>query len=553
MELLRTTRQLGQAVKNAQRLRQILAVFSRKGFADVARRMNLGAYLPSTLAGRIEGENAKNFNIRLREAFEELGPTFVKLGQFLSTRPDLVPDELIEELVKLQDGVLPLPFSTIKQTVEAELKRPITAAYQSFNEMPLASASIGQVHEAVLHTGERVVVKVQRPGIAKVIQTDISLLAFLARMLERYVPESRVMNPSIFVDEFFRTLSLELDYQVEANNMRKMSSNLASIPDIVIPNVHSELTTSRVMTQTKLEGIRVNDIRALDQAGIDRRAIVRLGARAFFKTVMIDGLFHGDLHGGNLFVLPGNKIGMIDFGIVGRLSERSRAQLANMVMAILSEDYETLCYEYAELGQAATSIDFEGFEREIRSTVSPYVGMSMKEVNTGKVLIEATKVAIKYNIKVPGDWMIVFKAMLTMEGMGRTLDPDFDLIAHGQDMIQELLKGQYNPSKMGKELLWLGKDTASLLRVLPRYLRWMFKKFTSNDFAFEVRSAALESIQSEMVHGRKKTIRAIIAAALILASAMTASLPAPEFVAGIPLISFIQLALAAIFAVAALL
>lgn len=543
MELIRTTRQLGQAVKNVQRLRQILGTFSRKGFADVVRRMNLGGYLPNKLAGRVESESQKSPYERLREAFEELGPTFVKLGQFLSTRPDLIPEPLVEEFTKLQDNVQPVSFSVIKAIVEAELEKDLSVAFLSFSEQPLASASIGQVHEATLRTGERVVVKVQRPGISKTVHTDVSLLTLLSKLLERYVPESRAMNPSVFVDEFFRTLSFELDYLVEANNTRKMAANLEEIEEIVIPKVFDELTTSRVLTTQRIDGIRVNDVKALDAAGIDKRAIVRLGARAFFKTVMIDGLFHGDLHGGNLFVMPGNRIAIIDFGIVGRLSDRSRAQLATMVMAILAEDYETLCYEYAELGQASTSIDFDGFEREIRSTISPYIGLSIQDVNTGKVLIEATKVATKYQIKVPGDWMIVFKAILTMEGMGRTLDPEFDLIEQGRELIQDLVRNQYSPQRVSKELIWLGKDLASLLRVLPRYLRWMFKKFTSNDFAFEVRIQEIQEIRQEMGTTRRKTVRAIVAAALILASALTVSMPADTLILGLPVYSFITLVL----------
>jgi ubiquinone biosynthesis protein len=214
-------------------------------------------------------------------------------------------------------------------------------------------------------------VKVQRPEIEKMIDTDVSLLAFLAGLLEKYVPETRMLGPTTIVEEFFKTLAFELDFVVEANNIKKIADNTVDVPEVVLPKVYKSLSTHKILTLEKFDGIRVNDLKALDAAGIDRKKIVELGARTFFKWVMIDGLFHGDLHGGNLFILPGNRLGIIDFGIVGRLSQKARDQLANMVMALLTEDYENLCYEYAELGGAEASIDFEGFQREVRNTLSP--------------------------------------------------------------------------------------------------------------------------------------------------------------------------------------
>lgn len=469
MKWIRTGRQLGQAVKNVQRLRQIIAVFAKYGFVDIVQRMNLGKFLPARLAAFAETQAEKTIPERLKLAFEELGPTFVKLGQLLSTRSDLLPEAFIEEFTKLQDNVQPLSFEIVRAIIEKELNKKIEEAYSSFNEIPLAAASIGQVHEAVLLSGEKVVVKVQRPEIERVIETDISLLAFLANLLEKYIPESRIVGPTVIVDEFFRTLSFELDFVVEANNIVKIAENTSTIPEVVIPRVYRNLSTHKILTLEKLEGIRVNDLRALDDAGIDRKRVVEIGAKTFFKSVMIDGLFHGDLHGGNVFILPGNRLGIVDFGIVGRLSQKAKDQLASMMMSLITEDYENLCYEYAELGAAGASIDFEAFQREVRNTLSPYMGLSLAEVNIGKILIEATKIATKYNIKVPGDWMIVFKAILTIEGMGRTLDPQFDLLAMGQDLVKDLVKNQYSMQRLSKEFLWVAKDVAALLKILPRH------------------------------------------------------------------------------------
>ena len=553
MRWIQTGRNLGQAVKNVQRLRQIIAIFAKHGFVDVVDRMSLGKFLPSRLAAFAESQADIPPQERLRQSFEELGPTFVKFGQLLSTRPDVIPEAYIEEFTKLQDDVQPLHFDIVRGVVEKELGTTLELAYSFFDPSPLAAASIGQVHEARLHSGEKVVVKVQRPEIEKVIDTDISLLAFLAGMLEKYVPESRIIGPKVVVDEFFRVLSYELDFVVEANNMTKMAENFSVFPEVVVPRVFKALSTKKILTLEKLEGIRVNDLKGLTEAGIDRKHIVEVGARAFFKSVMIDGLFHGDLHGGNLFILPGNKLGIIDFGIVGRLSQRSRDQLANMVMSLVSEDYETLCYQYGELGAGDSSIDFEGFQREVRNTLSPYIGLSISELNVGKVLIEATKIATKYNIKVPGDWMIVFKAILTMEGMGRTLDPDFDLLALGQDLVKDLLKNQYSMQRLTKDFVFVAKDVASLLQVLPRQIRWMFRKFNSNDFALEIKVPDLQDVRTQLdLNGRRQS-QSVLIAGLFIASSIALQHNGGQMIGDYPLLAVLYFGSGCVFLLSLLL
>jgi ubiquinone biosynthesis protein len=520
MQLIRRSRQLGQAVKNVGRLRHILSVAAKHGFVDIVDRMNLGKFLPRKIAARAAEEAELSTPLRLRLAFEELGPTFIKFGQLLSTRPDLLPESFIEEFTKLQDNVQPLAFEVVKGIVEKELGRPLAESFTSFNEAPLAAASIGQVHEASLSSGERVVVKVQRPEIEKIIETDVSLLAFLAGLLERYVPETRVVGPKTVVQEFFRTLAYELDFVVEANNMSKMAENMRSFQEIVIPRVYKNLSTRRILTLERLDGIRVNDFAALEKAGVDKKKIVEVGARAFFKSVMIDGLFHGDLHGGNLFVLPGDRLGIVDFGIVGRLSQKSRDQLASMVMSLLTEDYENLCYEYAELGGGSASIDFDSFQRDARNMLSPYMGLSLAEVNVGRVLIEATKVATQYNIKIPGDWMIVFKAILTIEGMGRTLDPEFDMLKTGEGLVSELVKSQYSMQRLSKDFVWVAKDLSALMQTLPRQIRWMFRKFNSNDFAFEIKIPELQQLRAQMDSNSRRLVHAIVAAGTFIAASL---------------------------------
>ena len=521
MGIVRRGIQISRAVKSAGRLRQIVTVLSKHGFGDVVQRLKLDSYLPGRFGRAAGGADTRTIGERLRLAFEELGPTFVKLGQVLSMRPDLVPEAVVEELVKLQDQVSPMPFQTVQEILNRELGYKVQSSFREIRSEPLGSASIGQVHEAILMTGERVVIKVLRPDIRKTIETDISLLTTLAEMFEKYFPELRVLNPKVFVEEFFKALQYELDFKIEANNIEKIKKNSEKFPDLVFPKVYRELSTHEVLVLERFEGIRLNDKDAvLSAIDVDRGKIASLGAKAFLYSVLKYGLFHGDLHGGNLFILPGNRLGVIDFGIVGRLSQKARDQLVTMVWALTQEDYETLCYTYAELGSADTSIDFDSFQREVRNVLSPYLGLNLNDVNSGRVLIEATKIAAKYNIRVPGDWMLVFRAILTMEGMGRLLDPQFDMIAMGEDLISDLVKIQLSPSRLRDDGIKISKDLLALLEVVPRNLRWAIRKFAKNDYAIEFKSPELARMASTLDRGSKRVSRSISCLAFLLTGAI---------------------------------
>jgi ubiquinone biosynthesis protein len=388
---------------------------------------------------------------------------------------------------------------------------------------------------------------VQRPDIRKVIETDTSLLEFLARLLERYVPEAQIIGPVGLVEEFTRTIMLELDFNVEANNVQKCAKNLAVFEDIVLPKVYKKFTSSKVLTLERLQGERYTDFAALDRLGTNRSAIVVLGARALFKSVLVDGLFHADLHGGNLFVLPGNKLGIIDFGMVGRLSQKSRGIFANMLVSILTEDYENLCYQYAELGDGSGSINFQKFQRDVQNLIAPYMGLSAREVNTARVLLESTRVAARYQIRIPGDWMLLIKSLVTIEGMGRVLDPDFDLLQLSDEFVGTLVKNQFSAERIGKDFLWAGKDLLALSRDLPRQIRWMFRKFNSDDFAFEIKIPQLDKIRKQLEVTEKRSSLTLLASALLVGSSIAMSRSSTEALAfGLPGLSLFFIGAAAL-------
>ena len=505
MSLLSTPRQVSRTFKNIGRIRQISSVFAKHGFQELMGKLGFGRFVPEKYQRASAVEQKFSAPERLRMAFEELGPTFIKLGQVLSSRSDLLPETYVRELIKLQDQVSPLPFVVIRNTVERELGASLAEIFESFEEAPLASASIGQVHEATLKDGTRVVVKVQRPGIDTLIKTDVSVLTGLAASLEKYFPETRVLAPQVCVEEFFQAMSLELDFILEANNILKSKANLSNMPEVHIPAVFLQHCTHKVLVIEKLDGLKLDDAAALEARGYNRKALAEITARAFLKTSLEDGFFHGDLHMGNLFALPGlegsasPRVGMIDFGIMGYLTPRARESLLRIFTALSGEDFEMLCLEFAELGASRGKTDFDSFQRSVQTTVAPHLGLPLSALNVGKVLIDATAVAARHQIRIPREWMLIFKALYTLEGTCQKLDPEFNPMPLLESYVAPLLHPKYDWDQISKGMLLGSRDLQQVAQMLPRQLHWFFKRFAANGYALEVKNsdAELERAQTE--------------------------------------------------------
>lgn len=523
MSLLFASAQVSRTFKNIGRIKQISGVFAKHGFQELMGKLGFARFIPAKYKHRSEDAHLSAPE-RLRAALEELGPTFIKLGQVLSSRGDLLPPAFVAELSKLQDRVSPLPFTVIKHTVERELHAPITELFQTFSEEPLASASIGQVHEATLKDGKRVVVKVQRPGIDALIKTDVSVLGALAAAIEKYFPETQVLAPQVCVEEFFHAMSLELDFILEANNILKSRENLREMPEIYIPEVYLQLCTHKVLVIERLEGVRLDrsDIFAVKK--YDVKFMAESIAKAFLKTALEDGFFHGDLHMGNLFALepaPGGdpshpRIGMIDFGIMGYLTPRARESLIRIFVALSEEDFETLCMEYAELGASRGRTDFDSFQRQIQSVIAPYLGLSLANMNVGKVLIDATAVAAKHQIRIPREWMMIFKAIYTLEGTCRKLDAEFNALPLLESFVSPMLQPQLSWNQFSKDMLLGSRDMQYVAQTLPRQIHWLLKKLAANGYAIEVRNTEEEANRRQNEKNSKRVASALVSIGLIL-------------------------------------
>ncbi len=518
-------------------------MFARHGFHNLAEKVKLGKFIIERLnsASEIEKLTAAE---RVRMSFEELGPTFVKLGQLLASRPDLIPDDYVQEFAKLHDNVQSLPFERIEEVLLEEFGTNYSEKFKIIDQKPLGSASIAQVHRAVLQNGEEVVLKVQRPGIIQKINDDLNVLYFLAELLYEYVPESRAFNPVGIVNEYFKTLELETNFIVEANNIRRFQQNFSSVSHVKIPNVYMELTTERVLTMEALKGVPLSQDNSL-KATTDPHEVLRKGLGAYLKMVFVDGLFHGDLHAGNFFIMPNNEIGLIDFGVVGRLNHKTQTSIANMLLALSKEDYERMAHEYVDLAPFTDQVNVDLFAKDLREVIAPYYGLTMKNINLGKLLMSSSSLAAKHHLTLPSELMMFFKSIVSIEGIGRKIADDFDFLQYAIEFAGEMAKHQYDPNKILSDVTQVARESKAFINALPRQLNFLLRKLNSPNHAFKLQVNSLDELRRSIEISFNLIFLGMIIGALILSASLISIHDSNNTIAGIPAMSFIGYSFAA--------
>ncbi|MBS1984048.1 MAG: AarF/ABC1/UbiB kinase family protein, partial [Bdellovibrionales bacterium] len=460
--------------------------------------------------------------------FEQLGPTFIKVGQILAGRPDLVPPEVIRELEKLQDQVPPVPFAALKPIIEEDLGRPLAECFLSFDPEPLATASIAQVHVARTLAGEEVVVKVKKPDVDKALAQDFEILEMLAMLFERYAAEVRVFRPHVLVNEFRKSLLAETNFTLEASNIKRFADNFASNDFLVVPKVYPQLSGPRVITLQRLHGVKLSDLEGARAMGVDPREVLTKGMDCFFQSMLVDGFFHGDPHAGNILVLADGRLGLIDFGAMGRLSQKAKDALVNMFLALLTEDYELLVHEYISLSSdheaSRSSSAIEAIQRDVADAFSPYHGLPLKDVPMGKLLMEGAGIAYRHRISIPRDLIMVFKAIMTLEGIGRTLNPDFDIISAASKQTRALLRERYAPKRVLKDLLFVGRDLARFMGKAPRQIGEALRLLENGELRLNMQITNLDALAKAQVQGQSRIALAILASGVFVGSVLASSL-----------------------------
>lgn len=457
-------------LRHSKRMQEIINAFVKNGLRHFLFRLGLTKQ-DSADVEPIDQVNLQDVGVKLKQALQELGPTFIKLGQIASTRRDLVPPEISIELAKLQDHVDPFPFEQVKEIIEYELDAPIEELFSTFDPEPLATASIGQVHAARLPSGEQVAVKVQRPNIRPIVDTDLSILADFARFLEANTDWAETYHLRDMIDEFSSSLIDELDYRIEGRNGERIAKQFAEQPDIRIPAVFWDYSTDKVLTAEMLHGIKANDVQRLDAEGYDRRLIAQRIVDSMFYQVLEMGFFHGDPHPGNIFIRPGNIIAYMDFGMVGRLTDELKFHFASLIVNMRNGDSDGMIDTFEEMGILPDDLDLRLFKRDLDTLQTKYYDVSLNEIHLGAIFMELFQVAYHHHIQIPSEISILGKAILTLEGLISELDPEFSIMKAVEPYGEKLMKERYNPLNFAQDSIKQWMENYQILTHLPKDIK----------------------------------------------------------------------------------
>ncbi len=497
-----------------RRFSQISRVLIRHGFGfvfDVRRERREKRGLQELLA--------PSFGIRLRQTLDDLGPTFVKFGQLLSTRSDILPEQVASELQRLQDTVAPMPAGTAQAIIERELGAPVGEVFAAFDPHPLGSASIGQVHRAVLLDGDVVAVKVQRPEAPARVEGDLELMREFAAFLDRRFGRSIFVDVTGLVDEFEGVIRRELDYAKEAENARRFAANFAETR-VVIPGVYPEFSTPRVMTMEFIEGTRFHEIRPLLLTPSERRRVAAMGADAIFKMAFEDGFFHGDPHPGNLILTPAGDLALLDFGMVGYMSRNDVEALSRLFTAVIQRDADAALRGLEGLGIRYALEVRSDLVRELREFLNKYSGLSVGEVTLGQALSELIALARRYRLRVPPVFPLLTKALVTAEGLARSIDPTINVYEVARPYARRLLLERYEPAVLMETATERALEYARYAEDTPEQIRLLLAELSDGELEVQLENVGLDELVSEVDVLANRLVFAVVTAALLVGSSM---------------------------------
>ena len=516
-----------QSIADLNRLHEIIWVFTLAGFGDMFKQMGLEA--AAERAGKLMGwKHADEMAHlerpqRVRRVFEILGPTFVKLGQILATRPDLFGPEWIAEFEKLQSQAPPLDFKELRPQIEEDLGAPLEEIFAEVETTPLAAASVAQVHRATLKDGTTVVLKIQRPGIRPKIESDMRLLAYLASLAEKNVPQLAAYRPQKVVQQFVKSLQNELNFMTEGHNAEHVAANFEGNDQIVIPKIYWQWTRQRLNVQEFVDGIPGVNLHAIDAAGMDRKRIAQTGASAVLKMIMMDGLFHADPHPGNFFILPGERIAFIDFGMIGRVSEVRRRQIMTLLQALLQNDADGLCAILLEWSEREGDDPGE-LVGAVEEFLSKYSGKPMGLMDLSAMVGDLLSLVRDNKLTMPPDQAMLLKVFVSLEGAFKKLDPGFDIMAAIQPTLHEAVIDALSPQALGKRGLKLFTQYLELFADLPKEIRRGIYTAKSGNLKIRVELSQLDELHRVVMRAGRLLAAAGITSALLIGTSIVMAL-----------------------------
>lgn len=512
--------------RNAHRVKEVIGVLTKYGLADWVKDWNY-AWIQERIQ-TMDGQHIPNLKLeeRIRLAFTELGTTFIKLGQVLSTRPDLVGPNVARELAHLQTDAPSDAPAVVRATIEAELGKPISTLFARFDEVPMASASIAQAHLARLHSGEEVVVKVQHAGILETITPDLDILAALAELSEKHSSSVRLYQPGAVVRQFRRTLLRELDFTFERRNLEEFTRNFADDETVRFPRPYAEFSSRRVLTMERLNGILGNDHAALAASGVDLNEFAQRGATMYLQMIFRDAFYHADPHPGNLMLLPDGVVGVLDCGMVGRLDEALAEGVEEMLMAVVNQNSTDLGEIILRLGSAPPEAAREQLRADLTDFVADYVGQSIQDMDLSAALNSLLEIIQRYNIALPPPLSLLLRTLVELEGTAEQLSPEFSLAEVISPFYTTMLKRRLSVRRMLGRLQHAYRDWERLIQSLPRDLGDVLKRIREGTFSVHLDHRHIDPVINRLVLG-------VVTAALILGSSLLWSMKAPPAIKGI--------------------
>ena len=541
---------ISRTYRNLNRYRRILTILFKYGFGDlidllkIEQTIEVGLQLISRNKRQPPPRHSRA--VRTRMALEELGPTFIKLGQILSTRPDLIPVDFIDEFAKLQDQVPPSRFEHIQELVASEFGASADTLFECIETDPFASASIGQVHNAVTADGEKVAVKIQRPGIRKIIEVDLEILLHMATLMERHIEEMALYRPVKIVEEFARILEKELDYTIEAGSMERMAAAYLGNQTVYIPKVYRELTSSRVLTMEYVQGIKISEIDELDAAGLDREQITRRGARFYLNQIFGDGFFHADPHPGNILVLPENVICLLDFGMMGSINDRTREDFVDLVDGVVNRRPGNTVRVLLRLTEWDHEPDINALEKDALDFMDRHLYKPLKDIEIGKILNQLLDLASHHQLRIPPDTFLMMKALATIEGVATALDPGFNMVDATIPFIEKIKLDRFRPTRIATDAMRFGSEFIRFMDRFPKDLLEITRQLKQQQITFRLEHQGLKTLLAAHNQISNRIAFSIIIAALLIGSALIVISKTPPLFYGISLIGIIGFLFAAV-------
>lgn len=510
--------------KRIYRLSQIMQVLAKHGFGYLVYNLKLHTHLP--LINRIQDKSAKidetvdgSLAKRVTMLCQELGPTFVKLGQALSTRPDIIPENFIRELQSLQSNVKPFESTVARSIIEQELKVPVSETFSTFDDKPIASGSIAQVHRANLIDGTEVVVKVKRPGINSVILNDLGILSYIAEQAEK-IEEFKIYRPSMIVNEFARKIERELDFVSEASSTARFYANFADKDNVKIPNVFWNYSTHNILTMERFAFSTLTDINKLESIGVNKTKLAQDLVTAFMSQYFEKNLFHADPHPGNLMVSNDGSIAMIDFGMVGYVTDELKKQLGGAVIALVKKDLDLFVDIFTDMGVISANCDLQSLRLSLFEIIDKYYGIPLKNIDMRKAFSDIMGVAREHDMILPRDFILLVKSFATVASIARTLDPDFNFVNIVPSFVQGLFREKFTVDNISRSATSSTWHVTNLIRHAPKEIRYILRKIISGNMQIVLKHKGLETLITDLDKSSNRLALSVILAATVIGSSM---------------------------------